>query len=270
MTSAFEIIPARTRQIPIVISCPHVGTVIPDDIRSTMVKEIADRTEDTDWFIHELYGFAPDLGITLIKANYSRFVIDLNRDPMGKSLYSDQRRQTALVPLTTFNGAQIYTSGSVSDREVEKRKIQYFEPYHAAVDREITRLRSLFPHVLFFDAHSIKRVVKSIRPDPFPDMIIGDNKLTTAARSLSETALNALQAAGKYNVAHNEPFMGGYLTRKQGRPSEGIHAIQLEMSQDLYMNEENNSRNPAKEAETALVLKEMFIQLDAALRGLGT
>lgn len=268
MASAFEIQPARSTQLPIVISCPHVGTMIPDDIRSIMDREVAEKTEDTDWYIHELYGFAPDMGITLIKANYSRFVIDLNRDPSGKALYSDQRRQTALVPLTTFSGRAIYPQGAVSDSEVNRRRAQYFDPYHDAVDEEVRRLRGKFAHVLFFDAHSIKRLVTSIRPEPFPDMIIGDNRQTTAAPELTATALGALRANGRYQVAHNDPFMGGFLTRKQGRPAEGVHALQLEMSQDLYMNESDNSRNPSRQRETAAVLQRMFDELAKTLKGL--
>ena len=87
MTNIYEIIPARSKAIPIVVSCPHVGTLIPGDIKQSMNEGIAEKTVDTDWFVHELYSFVTDLGITLIKANYSRYVIDLNRDPSGKSLY---------------------------------------------------------------------------------------------------------------------------------------------------------------------------------------
>jgi formiminoglutamase len=268
MVTAFEIHPARSTQLPIVISCPHVGTLIPDAILATMDRDVAEKTEDTDWFIDELYGFAPDMGITLIKAKYSRFVIDLNRDPSGKALYSDQRRQTALVPLTTFGGRTIYPEGTVTESEVNRRCGLYYHPYHAAVDGEVRRLRSQFPHVLFFDAHSIKRVVTSIRPDPFPDMIIGDNLQTTAAPSVTATALRSLRATGRYDIAHNDPFMGGFLTRKQGRPADGVHALQLEMSQDLYMNESDNSRNPSKQDETATVLQRMFEELAETLKGL--
>lgn len=266
MTSVFEISPAKGTKLPIVISCPHVGTEIPDDIKATM-NPIGIETEDTDWFIHELYGFAPEMGITLIKANYSRFVIDLNRDPTGKSLYSDQRRQTALVPMTTFSGEAIYPQTILADAEIERRKKLYFEPYHATVDEQLMMLRKSFKHVLFFDAHSIKRLVTSIRPDPFPDMIIGDNQGKTADPRLSEAALAALKG-GNYRVSYNDPFMGGYLTRKQGHPEAGVHAIQLEMSQDLYMNEKDNSRNHTKQAHTAVTLQKMFQLLTNTLQSM--
>ena len=267
MIKTHVIKPALKKQVPIIISCPHVGTDIPDDIKATMVDGIAQATEDTDWFVHDLYSFGPEMGITLIKANYSRFVIDLNRDPSGKNLYKDARRQTAMVPLTTFEGKQIYKSGEVTAEEVERRRIVYFDPYHAAINEEVKRLKAQFPHVLFFDAHSIKRNVKSIRSEPFPDVIVGDNDGATAHAKLTTSAIASLKKGG-LAVSHNEPFKGGFLTRSQGRPSESIHALQLEMSQDLYMNEHDNSRNMQKEKKIGGVLQNLFQELNAVLESL--
>jgi len=267
MTKTYDIKPALNKKLPIIISCPHVGTNIPEDIRLTMEDGIAETTEDTDWFIHDLYSFAPEMGITLIKANYSRFVIDLNRDPNGKSLYQDSRRQTALVPLTTFSGKKIYRSGDISAEEVKRRQNLYFDPYHEALNTEVNKLKSEFHQVLFFDAHSIKRVVKSIRTEPFPDVIVGDNDGATAHASLTAAALASLKAGG-LAVAHNDPFKGGFITRSQGKPRESLHALQLEMSQDLYMNEHDNSRNMQKEKNIANILQQMFLKLHAVLENL--
>jgi N-formylglutamate deformylase len=267
MVKTHDIITPSNKILPIVVSCPHVGTYVPDDIKDQMVPGIAEATEDTDWFVHDLYNFCPKIGITLIKANYSRFVIDLNRDPSGKSLYKDNRRQTAIVPLTTFDGKSIYKNGEVSPQEIARRRGLYFDPYHDAINAELQKLKQQFPNVLFFDAHSIKRLVKSIQDGPFPDVIIGDNDGTTAHANLTTSAIKSLTKGG-FNVSHNKPFKGGYLTRSQGRPSEFIHALQLEMSQDLYMNESDNSRNPLKEFKVASVLQNMFEDLNYALGSL--
>lgn len=270
MNNSYEVISPLTGELPIVISCPHVGTEIPPDIKKTMFPDIAERTEDTDWFIHELYGFAASAGITMIKANYSRYVVDLNRDPDGRSLYADQRRQTALVPLTTFSGQDIYQSGELLQSEIERRRILYFDPYHAEIGKLIKGLRNNYQHVLFFDAHSIKRLVPSIRSNPFPDMIVGDNQGKTAHQLLANTALSALKTVANFSVSHNDPFMGGYLTRSIGKPGTGVHALQLEMAQDLYMNEDNNSRNAGKQAVIAAALQHMFNQLTEVLKELNT
>lgn len=267
MIKTHDIKLALKKKLPIIIGCPHVGTDIPDDIKRTMIDGIAQATEDTDWFVHDLYRFAPEMGITLIKANFSRFVIDLNRDPSGKSLYQDHRRQTAMVPLTTFEGKQIYLTGDVTPDEVARRRKLYFDPYHAAINEEVKKLKTQFPHILFFDAHSIKRRMKSIRSEPFPDVIIGDNDGTTAHASLTTSAIATLRKGG-LAVAHNDPFKGGFITRSQGRPKESLHALQLEMSQDLYMNEHDNSRNTQKEAKIGGVLQQLFQELNAVLESL--
>jgi len=211
MNSTYEISPGLGMTIPILISCPHVGTDIPKDIKDTMESSVVEATEDTDWYVHELYSFAPQLGITLIKANYSRYVIDLNRDPSGKNLYQDTRRQTAMVPLTTFEGKSIYKDHKISEEEVERRRRLFFDPYYDAVADEIRKLKAHFPHILFFDAHSIKRHVKTIQNQPFPDVILGDNDGASAHPTLSQSALIHLKNAG-LSVSHNVPFKGGFLT----------------------------------------------------------
>ena len=47
--------------LPLLISIPHMGTRIPDDIAATMTP-LAQRTEDCDWHLDRLYGFARGLG----------------------------------------------------------------------------------------------------------------------------------------------------------------------------------------------------------------
>src|ERR1051325_1323728 len=111
-SSAFYVIrpPAGTPVLPVVVSVPHCGTEIPADIAATMRPDVARKTEDTDWFVHELYDFAPRLGITWVHARYSRYVVDLNRDPDGGKLYKDGRKETSLVPVRTFAMNPIYRS----------------------------------------------------------------------------------------------------------------------------------------------------------------
>ena len=85
--------------------------------------------DDTDWFLDELYDFAPSLGITTIVPYYSRWVIDLNREPNNKSLYSDGRIITSLCPTTNFLGQDIYKSDfMLNQQEIEIRLTHYFNP----------------------------------------------------------------------------------------------------------------------------------------------
>ena len=106
----FKIIEPTTQVVPFVLSIPHCGTGIPDNLSALYQKSQLENLDDTDWFLDELYDFAPSLGITTIVPYYSRWVIDLNRDPNNKSLYSDGRIITSLCPTTNFLGQDIYKS----------------------------------------------------------------------------------------------------------------------------------------------------------------
>jgi N-formylglutamate deformylase len=264
MTEILNILPAKGKRVPVIVSCPHVGTEIPIEIAREMDPSLVMNVPDTDWFVHELYGFAPEMGITLVHAGFSRYVVDLNRDPAGAKLYGDDRPETTLVPVQSFGGKPLYRNATPDDKEIARRKAQYFDPYHVGLAALLAGLRKEFKHVLFFDAHSIQRRVPSIRPEPFPDVIVGDQKGKTAAPALSQAALASLENSG-LKVSYNDPFMGGYLTRSIGKPETGIHAIQLEMSQDIYMNEPAAQRDEKKQATVAGHLAALFDDLIDAL-----
>jgi len=231
----FRVIEPTGRARPLVITVPHSGTKIPADLAKHMASHLAANPPDTDWLVDELYGFAKDMGVTMIVAPLSRYVIDLNRDPSGMSLYADGRDETALVPMRTFGGEAIYPSAPPDKAQINDRLEKYFWPWYRCVTKALESLRAQFGHVLMFDAHSIARLVPSIRPGPFPDMILGSRDAKSAHPELITTALNELKSSGRWSIAHNDPFKGGYMTRSFGKPETGIHALQLEMSQDVYM-----------------------------------
>lgn len=265
MSDPFFILPPRGPALPIVVSCPHSGTEIPADVAAMLEPAMARDVPDTDWFVNELYEFAADMGITVLSARYSRFLIDLNRDPDDKPLYTDGRHMTGLVPTTAFDTRPLYEAGKEPDaREIKRRVDAYYRPYHAKAQELVDGLKTRHKHVLFYEAHSIKRLVPSIRKTPFPDLMLGDQKGKTAAKALSDAALRALKRGG-YDVAHNEPFMGGYLTRKFGRPDSGVHALQLEMAQDVYMDEAAAKRDAAKQARVRKTLQPTLAALAKVL-----
>jgi N-formylglutamate deformylase len=258
--SPFRVVAPQGRVRPVVVSVPHCGLELPGDVAARLDPALARALPDTDFFVDELYGFAPALGVTLISARFSRYVVDLNRDPSGARLYTDGRKETALVPTTSFAGGPLYVGAMPTEAEVDARVARYFEPYHAQVDALVAELRRTFRHVLFWDAHSIKRLVPTIRPEPFPDMILGDQRGKTAAAALSTAAADGLGASG-LRLARNDPFMGGYLTRRVGRPESGVHALQLEMSQDVYMDAERDRRDPARQGRVATMLAGVLARL---------
>jgi len=256
-------------RVPILLSVPHCGAEFPDEIRSEYVGELIEAPNDTDWFVDDLYSFAPSLGITMISAVLSRWVIDLNRHPESEPLYSDGRIITDLCPTTTFLGERLYSDGrkEVDSVEVSRRTRLYFNPYHQKLTQLMAELRSQFGKVLLWDCHSIRQVVPTIQKEKFPDLILGSADGKSAHFSLIETAHNRL-ALGGYSLRHNHPFKGGYITRHYGNPSENQHVLQLEMSKVNYMDDSEKQYHPGRAEKMAVLLKSTFNDLHRELLSL--
>lgn len=246
-----------TPRVPMIVSIPHCGTDVPAEIRGEYVPGLIDAPDDTDWFVDRLYSFAPSLGITMITATLSRWVIDLNRDPESKPLYNDGRIITDLCPATTFLGEPIYRDhrNQVDPAEVKRRRELFFDPYHQKLQQFLTDLKSEFGTVLLWDCHSIRQVVPTIQKEKFPDLILGSADGTSAGAELIRTSLKML-GGDKYSVQHNHPFKGGYITRHYGDPSRSQHALQLEMSKVNYMDDsEREYYHPRAEKMGELLYK---------------
>lgn len=267
MSKTYFIEQATASEVPILLSVPHCGTAFPDELKNDFKKELAQAPDDTDWFVHQLYDFAPSLGITIIHANYSRWVIDLNRDPESKPLYTDGRIITALCPTTTFFGNPIYLDErkEVDQTEVNRRVQYYYKPYHDKVTELIEAKKQKFGKVLLWDCHSIRQQVPTIYKDKFPDLILGDADETSASKKIIDVALNALQQ-GDYSVAHNHPFKGGYITRHFGKPDHHVEALQLEMSKLMYMDDEEKKYSQVRADKMRDLLKTVFNKLILALQ----
>jgi len=258
----FTIHPAQGAEVPILISVPHCGTDFPDELKAQYKSNLITAADDTDWFVQQLYDFAPSMGMTLITARYSRWVIDLNRDPQSKPLYTDGRIITALCPTTTFLGEPLYRDErkEIDPTEVNRRLEKYYWPYHQQIEENIIRLKKKFGKVLLWDCHSIRQVVATIQKEKFPDLILGDADGTSASPGLIETTLGVLDH-GRYSVNHNHPFKGGFITRRFGKPSENVHALQLEMTKINYMDDSETSYNQERANKMRVVLQNVFSRL---------
>lgn len=258
----FKIIPPSATEVPIVISIPHAGTKFPPDIKHRYKKKMRRHLDDTDWDVHRLYDFAPELGITIIKANLSRWVVDLNRDPESRPLYDDNRLITGVCPTTDFFGNSLYKSPelepSTSDRE--QRLKTYYQPYHENIESLLSEKKKKFGQALLWDAHSIRHYVGSIQHDPFPDMILGNDNEKTAHPKLIQTALESLKS-GDFEVCHNAPFKGGHITRHFGNPKEHVHALQLEMNKILYMDDNEITYNAERAQKVKVLLRKTLQNL---------
>jgi N-formylglutamate deformylase len=259
MTEPFRIISPKNSEVPILVSVPHCGIAFPPDLKNQFKPDLIAAPEDTDWFVDQLYDFVTQMGITMIAARYSRWVIDLNRDPQSKPLYTDGRIITALCPTTTFLGEPIYNDGrkEVDPKEIELRRERYFNPYHSQVASILDRMKNKYGKVLLWDCHSIRQFVPTIQKEKFPDLILGDADGTSSSPGFIESVLSVLDHS-KYEVKHNHPFKGGYITRHFGRPMENQHALQLEMTKVNYMDDGQTKYNALRSEEVRSLLKRVF------------
>jgi N-formylglutamate amidohydrolase len=263
---SFELIKNTSAEIPILISVPHCGTGFPEDLKNQFDDQLISAPDDTDWFVDQLYNFAPAMGMTMITAKVSRWVIDLNRDPQSKPLYTDGRIITGLCPTTTFLGTPLYKDKrtEIDQAEVNRRLEKYYHPYHQKIQTEILRLKEKFGKVLLWDCHSIRQLVPTIQKEKFPDLILGDADATSASPGLIEVALKSLENGG-FQLNHNHPFKGGYITRHFGKPSENIHALQLEMTKVNYMDDSETKFDESRANKMRELLKTTFQHLAQSL-----
>ena len=207
---------------PLVVTMPHTGTDLVPEIEAGLESPWLAR-KDADWWIHRLYGFAADLGATVIRTTLSRTVIDANRDPSGVSLYPGQAT-TELCPTTTFDGELLYRAGYAPDaNEIARRRRVYFEPYHQALSSEVARLRAQHPTVVVYDCHSIRSRIPRLFAGDLPNFNIGTNSGASCSPTLT-ASIAALCAETDFEHVVNGRFKGGYTTRHHGRPADCVHA----------------------------------------------
>ncbi|MBV8619671.1 MAG: N-formylglutamate deformylase [Curvibacter sp.] len=221
---------------PLLISMPHVGTWVPPALASRLSAK-ARQLPDTDWHLERLYGFARELGASLLIATHSRYVIDLNRPPDGASLYPGQS-VTGLCPVDDFDDCPLYLEGQAPDAtEVAERRAGLWQPYHDRLQGELGRLRRTHGRALLWDAHSIRSVLPRFFEGRLPDLNFGTADGASCDPALARALLSKAGESGRFSAVLNGRFKGGYITRHYGRPAEGIQAVQLEMSQCSYMSE---------------------------------
>jgi N-formylglutamate deformylase len=262
--------PFRLRQggVPLLVSMPHVGTTIPEDVADGM-RPIAARLDDTDWHLETLHDFLDDIGASVLVPVASRYVVDLNRDPEGRSLYPGQDT-TPLCPTDTFDRQPLYREGRAPDAaEIERRVAAWWRPYHAALASELARIRAAHGVALLWDAHSIRSVVPRFFEGVLPDLNLGTARGTACGPGLGECLIEVAQAHPPYTAVLDGRFVGGHITRAYGRPAEGVHAVQLELTQRTYMQEAPPwSFDPERAERIRPVLRALIETALAHVRGL--
>ena len=234
--------------LPVVVDVPHAGDWIPDDVRDEMVIGSKVLRRDLDLYVDQLWEAAPKLGATLMVSRVSRYVVDLNR------------AADDISPETVRGGVRINEPGYYQDRGVvwrtttartpvmaqpmskkafKQRLDRFYHPYHETLAKEIDRVRSQFGFCVLIDGHSMPAMGRSGHSDPGrrrAEIVPGDVNGQSCDRTLRWTVEEHFRDSG-FSVRSNEPYKGGWITRHHGDPSKGVHAIQIEVRRDLYMNE---------------------------------
>lgn len=221
---------------PLLVSMPHTGTHIPPELQPGYVPH-ALALEDTDWHLQRLYDFVAALGASVLTPTVSRYVIDLNRPPDDAPMYPGASN-TELCPTRFFTGDPLYREGAAPDAaERERRRTVYWQPYHEALQAELQAIRARHGVALLWDAHSIRAEIPWLFEGRLPDLNIGTAAGASADARVTHAVAQACALAPGVSSVVNGRFKGGYITRHYGAPQRGIHAVQLEMCQCLYMRE---------------------------------
>jgi len=227
---------------PLLLSIPHSGIEIPPEFERGLVS-LGLARRDADWWVDKLYDFASDLDATVVRTSISRTVIDVNRDPAGTSLYPGQVT-TELCPTTTFDGEPLYVAGAEPDTHARARRIErYFHPYHAALGGELARLRERHAAVVLYDCHAIRSRIPRLFHGELPHFNIGTHGGASCAPVLRQ-AVRSVCEATSFSCVTDGRFKGGFITRHYGRPSEAVHAVQMELACRGYLREEPGPVSP--------------------------
>lgn len=244
--SAFEVTSPAAGARPLLVEVPHAGLLVPEDVRDQLSAPEDALRRDADIFVDDLYGNAPALGATLLVAKHSRYVVDLNRasDDLDAATVSDHPTAAGAQPRgvvwrSTTDGRPILTH-PLTYRELLTRLERHYAPYHQALRQSLDDLRKRFGHVILLAGHSMPSCGRSMHSDAGArraDIVPGTCGRTSADRRVIDLVDAHFREAG-LSVRHDDPYKGGFTTSHYGRPSQGCHAIQIELNRALYLDEQ--------------------------------
>lgn len=248
---------------PIVLGQPHSGTYLPENVFAQL-NDHGQKLLDTDWHIPQLYeGLLSN--VTIVRANFSRYLIDANRDPDGSNLYPMQST-TELVPTTSFDGKPIWRV-QPDKQSLSERLQNYHQPYHQALQNELARVKKIHGQVLLFDCHSIRSEIPFLFDGVLPKLNVGNNQGRTCASKFSSIVEQICQQNTHYSSIINGRFIGGWTTRHYGKPDSNTHTIQMEIAQRAYLATENPpfEFDQQKALKLRIVLTDILETLELAL-----
>ncbi len=248
-TEAYVLTRPLARSGPMIFASPHSGRDYPADFLLQAVLDRRAIRSSEDAFVDELFGMAPELGAPLLAARAPRAYIDLNRaaDELDPAVIEGLVRVPhnprissglGVIPRVVAGGRAIYR-GKLPLAEAEARLKRFWHPYHQALAGLIEEVRADCGQAVLIDCHSMphEAIEAHTRPGhPRPEVVLGDRYGATASREVMERVEAAFAGAG-LRVGRNAPFAGAYVAQAYGRPSRGVHVVQVEIDRALYMDE---------------------------------
>ena len=266
---AFETIRPRRVVAPLVFNSAHSGRSYPERfLAMTRLDHLSIRQSEDAW-VDEIFARGPHLGAPLLRAHFPRAYLDVNREPweldpaMFVEPLSDRFNTTSprvaaglgtLARVVAENKPIYRDRLSLADAHMRIEGI--YHPYHAALQKLLGEAINAFGVAVLIDCHSMPRINRS-GDKAAPDIVLGDRYGTTCAPALIDLVETIFTSAG-LRVARNRPYAGGFATRSYGRPQHGVHALQIEISRHLYMNEVTLAKNDGFAAIVSIVDRLMF------------
>lgn len=233
-------------ETPLVFDSPHSGSLYPEDFGFCCPLDVLRTAEDS--YVDELYAAAPRLGATLIGAVFPRSYLDPNRaaDDLDTALVEGTwpfdlkpshrtRSGLGLVRRVARTGTAIYDR-KLTVAEILTRIQRYHSPYHQVLDEACARVHRRFGAVWHINCHSMPSQRSGKKGGHCPDFVLGDRDGTTCEPELTDFVARTLRSLG-YTVHINEVYKGVEIVKRQGRPREGRHSLQIEVDRALYMNQ---------------------------------
>lgn len=220
-------------RLPVLLSIPHGGTEIPEELKERIFIDPFDLFEDGDAFTQEIYHLhnrVTDVVITDI----ARAFVDLNRSTND---LPPQNPDGLIKSMTCFQ-KPIYIQGKEPDNFLTRKLIErYYLPYHSRI-QEIVKQETI---LLALDCHSMAAEAPAIAPDAGkkdkrPLLCLGNvhgkSCPDETVEKLSECFCRAFSLK-RSQVSINQPFSGGYITRTYGK--DPVPWVQVELNRSLYL-----------------------------------
>lgn len=251
----FEIQRPDEHREPLIFNSPHSGRRYPKTFVNASRLDVSSLRRSEDTFVEQLISPVVDMGMPVMHAHFPRAFLDVNREPyeldptlIAGSLpqYANTQSVRVVGGLGTIarvvaESEEIY-DGRLSLGEALGRIERYYKPYHAALDGLVTSCLSRFGVAVLIDCHSMPSTSLYEAAGQRPDFVLGDRFSTSCNPEITRFVAAQLKARG-YAVAFNKPYAGGYITEHYGRPSNGKHALQIEINRALYMDEAKYTRS---------------------------